>query len=230
MTGSAGDILTNGLARQTVERSKMSEPDEYSAATGPADEKDESYLATPNELQPATLELGEVGVTIVKKESHPDAPVSPGFHTFPGEESSGGEGTGGHPDFGSTPPQPDEPAPAAPALIPSDIPLAEAPETRPRCTGSDCFVSVPCRPGFSTSIHIAPQPLFSPTNLGDSPLKIIFAGPPRPPAGKRAILHEVDIPAGATESTLSPTPATDAIFIACSGTGAVTFRFSIGVS
>jgi hypothetical protein len=91
-------------------------------------------------------------------------------------------------------------------------------------------VSVPCRPGGGTNIHIAPQALFSPTNLGDSPLKIMFAGPPRPLHGRRAILHEVDIAAGATESTLFPSPATDAIFIACSGSGAITFRFSIGVS
>jgi hypothetical protein len=44
----------------------------------------------------------------------------------------------------------------------------------------------------------------------------MFAGP-RPPAGTRAILQEVDIAAGATESTLVPSPGNDAIFIACSG-------------
>jgi hypothetical protein len=199
----------------------MSEPGDYSAEKGPADEKDDSYLAMPYDLQPAELTWKDVGVTIVKREST-EPSVSPGFHTFPGEESSGGEGAGGSPDFGALPTFPDQPERTA--FQP------EAPETRPRCTGSDCFVSVPCHGLFSTNIHIAPQPLFSPTYLGDSPLRVMFSGPRRPPLGHRTVLEEVDIRPGATMADLVPPPGTDTIYIGCTGSGGVTLRFSIGVA
>jgi hypothetical protein len=121
---------------------------------------------------------------------------------------------------------PDEPTTPEPT---GDF-VAEASETQPRCTGSDCFVKIPCHPGFSTSIRIAPQSLYSPTNLGDSPLQVMFAGPRKPPHGNRDVLQEVDITPGVTGPTLIPPPGTDTIFIGCTGSGSVTFRFSIGVA
>jgi hypothetical protein len=121
---------------------------------------------------------------------------------------------------------PDEPATPEPTADFDD----EAPETRPGCTGTDCFVKVPCRPGFATTIHIAPQSLFSPTNLGDSPLMVMFAGRRKPPRGHRDVLQEITITPSVTGPTLVPPQGTDAIFIGCAGSGSVTFRFSIGVA
>jgi hypothetical protein len=107
---------------------------------------------------------------------------------------------------------------------------AEAPETKPRCIGGDCFVTAPCFPAFSSTTHIAPQTLIAPTNLGDKSLLVIFAGPRRPPGGQRAIIQEVEITPQMTGPTLIPPAGTDTIFIACSGSGSVKFRFSAGVA
>jgi hypothetical protein len=105
----------------------------------------------------------------------------------------------------------------------------EAPVTRPRCDGADCFVKVPCHSGGGTSIHINPQALFSPTNLGGTPLLVMFAGPLKA-NGKRAVIQEVEIGPGVTAPNLIPPHGTDTIFIACTGSGDVTFRWTAGVA
>jgi hypothetical protein len=46
----------------------MSEPVEYSAAKGSTGEKDQSYLAIANDLQPTELDWDEIDVTIVKRD------------------------------------------------------------------------------------------------------------------------------------------------------------------
>jgi hypothetical protein len=56
----------------------MSEPVERSAAKSSTDEKDQSYLAIPNDLQPAALECKEIDVTIVKREPRSTYPTRPG--------------------------------------------------------------------------------------------------------------------------------------------------------
>lgn len=129
-------------------------------------------------------------------------------------------------------PSPTTPPPEEEALNPESGTgfVDEAPLTRPRCNGVDCFVDVDCHSGFGSSIHITPQPLFSPTNLGSSPLLVMFAGPPKPPQGKRPILQEVQIDPGQTGPNLMPPPGTDTIFIGCNGGGSVTFRFTPGVA
>jgi hypothetical protein len=109
-------------------------------------------------------------------------------------------------------------------------PVDEAPVTRPKCVGADCFVKVDCHTGFGSSTHINPQPLYNPTNLGNSRLLLIFAGPPKPPRGKRDVLQEVEIGPGMTGPTLLYPTGTDTIFIGCDGSGSVTFRFSAGVA
>jgi hypothetical protein len=106
----------------------------------------------------------------------------------------------------------------------------EAPVTQPRCTGSQCFVTVPCRPGFASTTQIPPQVLYDPANLGGAPLQVMFSGPRRPPSGSRDVLQIVEIAPGATGHNLVPPPGTDTIFIGCNGSGSVTFRFSNAVA
>jgi hypothetical protein len=115
------------------------------------------------------------------------------------------------------------------AVGPPPPAVDEAPVTRPRCTGADCFVKVGCHPGGATRIRINPQPLFSPTNLGGTPLTVMFAGPMKA-NGHRDVLQEVQIGPGITGPTLIPPSGTDTIFIGCAGSGEVTFRYSPGVA